>query len=680
MADYSNSRWKERGSFSKNILHSYQDIVDAIRTAPYGVDTREAMAQMLIFLYSTVQSMGDGFGVDMSPTDAFKNLAELKARYPNGQQGVFVTQDDGRWWFWSELENIWKDGGFYQASAPIDDIRAVDAKATSNENLLKSLLADLTKEVTERKKIGADLAQVHSAIEPKPVSLIDNVDQVTLVDSDGSELQANFFFPITDDSLTKEFVPANAYSVGKKINQIESKFNSVDVSIADNDGNPIFTNDFSMVKITEKTVDPRNFDFAAYEKLFYLSSSKNFNNFEKPEVPILKLYGTIPASDDAKETERIIFEQEKIDEEISAKWQGQSSKKFPKKNWNLSFKEPIKLHSNWPTSKKLTIKGNFNDFTQSRNLVSAGIWGKLVQSRADDFADVIDNNGDTLLDNDSATLLSISGFSGLPNGGGVQGYPIMLVWNDNYMGLHTLQVHKDETMFGINSDDTNTFVVSAENKSNFAATAFRGLANLDGDDYSVEYASDNVESATVQKSLNSMLQAVLDIKDEESYRLASKYIDVDSAIDYILMTTAFGAIDDIFKNFLLVTFDSKKWFLSAYDLDCTFGNYQDGGLEVMPGAVTLDYWAKHNSLAQAIMTYDVKKLKARYEDLEKTYLSENYLYRCLISFTRPISKALKDEEVKLWPTQFGTDVSTVSQMLSWYQLNKKLVDVEVKEL
>lgn len=116
MNNYANSRWKESGSFSKDTLHSYQDIVDAIRTAPYGIDTREAMAQMLMFLYSTVQSIGDSFSIDMSPTDTFENLGKLKEKYPNGQQGVFVVQDTGHWYFWSELDEIWKDGGAYQAA------------------------------------------------------------------------------------------------------------------------------------------------------------------------------------------------------------------------------------------------------------------------------------------------------------------------------------------------------------------------------------------------------------------------------------------------------------------------------------------------------------------------------------------------------------------------------------
>lgn len=120
---YGNSKWAEEGSFKDDILHSYNDIVDAIRNAPYGIDTREAMAQMLIFLYSTIQTMGDNFSIDMSPTDTFENVAKLKEKYPNGQQGVFVVQDTGHWYFWSELDEVWKDGGAYQSAGVSADIQ-----------------------------------------------------------------------------------------------------------------------------------------------------------------------------------------------------------------------------------------------------------------------------------------------------------------------------------------------------------------------------------------------------------------------------------------------------------------------------------------------------------------------------------------------------------------------------
>lgn len=125
MTDYSTSRWKERGSFDKDILHSYQDIVDAIRTAPHGEDTREAMAQMLMFLYSTIQSIGDSFNIDMSPTDTFTTLEKLREKYPNGQQGVFVVQDTGHWYFWSELDGNWKDGGVYQSVGISNDLQKI---------------------------------------------------------------------------------------------------------------------------------------------------------------------------------------------------------------------------------------------------------------------------------------------------------------------------------------------------------------------------------------------------------------------------------------------------------------------------------------------------------------------------------------------------------------------------
>lgn len=125
MNNYANSRWKERGSFSKDILHSYQDIIDAIRTAPYGFDTREAMAQMLMFLYSTIQSIGDSFNIDMSPTDTFATLEKLREKYPNGQQGVFVVQDTGHWYFWSELDGNWKDGGVYQSVGISNDLQKI---------------------------------------------------------------------------------------------------------------------------------------------------------------------------------------------------------------------------------------------------------------------------------------------------------------------------------------------------------------------------------------------------------------------------------------------------------------------------------------------------------------------------------------------------------------------------
>lgn len=168
MNDYSSSRWKERGSFSKDTLHSYQDIVDAIRTAPYGIDTREAMAQMMMFLYSTVQSIGDSFSIDMSPTDTFENVAKLKEKYPNGQQGVFVVQDTGHWYFWSELDEVWKDGGIYQSEGLTEEFEAMPANYTS-----------ITKETEFKKPIPLLLRQGRMIRENNQISFALKDDEET---------------------------------------------------------------------------------------------------------------------------------------------------------------------------------------------------------------------------------------------------------------------------------------------------------------------------------------------------------------------------------------------------------------------------------------------------------------------------------------------------------------------
>ena len=49
--------------------------------------------------------------VDGSPKGTYPNLTALQLAKPNGEQGVFVTSDNGHWYYW---DNQWRDGGVYQ--------------------------------------------------------------------------------------------------------------------------------------------------------------------------------------------------------------------------------------------------------------------------------------------------------------------------------------------------------------------------------------------------------------------------------------------------------------------------------------------------------------------------------------------------------------------------------------
>jgi hypothetical protein len=52
-----------------------------------------------------------------SPRGTFSSESELKAAFPNGISGIWVTSNNGHWWFYSAG---WIDGGQYQAASIAD--------------------------------------------------------------------------------------------------------------------------------------------------------------------------------------------------------------------------------------------------------------------------------------------------------------------------------------------------------------------------------------------------------------------------------------------------------------------------------------------------------------------------------------------------------------------------------
>ena len=51
--------------------------------------------------------------IDGSPKDVYANLSALQTAYPSGASGVYLTSDNGHWYYWNGT--AWSDGGVYQA-------------------------------------------------------------------------------------------------------------------------------------------------------------------------------------------------------------------------------------------------------------------------------------------------------------------------------------------------------------------------------------------------------------------------------------------------------------------------------------------------------------------------------------------------------------------------------------
>ena len=96
--------------------------------------------------------------------------------------------------------------------------------------------------------------------------------------------------------------------------------------------------------------------------------------------------------------------------------------------------------------------------------------------------------------------------------------------------------------------------------------------------------------------------------------------DVPGMIDYIIFSLVTANYDGFSKNWQWFTYDAKKWFVTPYDLDCTFG-YEDTAYRLCLPEWT-EHWSSHNMRSYInngptafAQQYYMPEIKARYAQL-----------------------------------------------------------------
>lgn len=384
-----------------------------------------------------------------------------------------------------------------------------------------------------------------------------------------------------------------------------------------------------------------------------LAEANKFN-YKNYKLPILYLNGGMTGiSKETKVNLNYIYGDHKGT--CTLKWQGSSSIRYPKKNYTISFDSPFEAKKGWGSQKKYCLKANYIDFSHARNVVSAKLWGQMVKSRT---------TKNELLNN-------------LPNGGAIDGFPIMLVINDIYQGLYSFNIPKDKWMFSMDSGEKNC-IVCAEEHSN--ATLFAETITRLGPQFELEYAKDEGNTQWIIDSLNTLINTILNNDNANYKEEVGKYMDIDSAIDYYIFACLTSHTDGRAKNFLLHTFDGVKWGFTAYDMDTVFGNHFDGTAyykaDVSP---TFSYYVI-SKIMNLIYKYDKERLKQRYMKMRKSVFSEDNVSYMFYNYLVNIPKALFDEEVKLWSTLPGTQTNNITQILNNFRLRCELLDNEIENL
>ena len=94
-----------------------------ITTARGGFET---LSNRLSDINNQIKNVTSG-----SPKGVYPNLAALQAAKPNGDSAIYVTTDNGHWYYYN---NGWKDGGVYQATGIADG-----SVTTEKTNFVKSV-------------------------------------------------------------------------------------------------------------------------------------------------------------------------------------------------------------------------------------------------------------------------------------------------------------------------------------------------------------------------------------------------------------------------------------------------------------------------------------------------------------------------------------------------------------
>lgn len=241
--------------------------------------------------------------------------------------------------------------------------------------------------------------------------------------------------------------------------------------------------------------------------------------------------------------------------------QGQHSLKFPEKNYDITLysghkckhKLDVKLHHGWRKSSKYVLKANYTDATSARNIISSALWSDFVKTES--------HHPDQLQSKN--------------NYGAIQGFPVTLKINDEYHGLYTLTTHKGRKLWGLDKKDPSNIAVRS-NGYNRNTLFYQSKPIFDEKNW--ETLSPTNLSSQQQASVNRFVSFVSDSSVSSFRENAHHYLNVPMLINYYIFINLTHDQDGAGRNMIYLTDDKQHWYPVAYDLDATWGLYENGKL------------------------------------------------------------------------------------------------------
>ena len=361
------------------------------------------------------------------------------------------------------------------------------------------------------------------------------------------------------------------------------------------------------------------------------------NSNENYSIPKVYFYGNISEMYDKKDERKIKLKYESNDINFesyaSIKIQGSSSLRYEKKNYTIKLYDDEILENKktidfgWGEQSKYCLKANWIDKTHARNVVTAKLVGEVQKK--------------------------YSVFENTPNNGAIDGFPVEIYINDEFLGVYTWNIPKDAWMFDMDEDNTNHLVVVAEEWSD--NTLFKEESRLGS--WEFEVGEPTEENLNKFKRLANFIMYSDDETFENEFR---DYLDLNATLNYFIIMEFAELQDNVSKNLILVTYDGNIWSPTLYDLDSSWGTNPRGTSK-------LDYYNSYDYLASTLWqrVSEVFKVEIanRYFELRKNILTKEHVMNLFYDFENMIpEESFKKEEAR-WTLIPGYSYTQIEKFL-----------------
>lgn len=356
------------------------------------------------------------------------------------------------------------------------------------------------------------------------------------------------------------------------------------------------------------------------------------------------------------------------------KWQGSSSLNYSKKNYTGKFyenntkttKQKINIQLNidsrkWGNENKFCFKANYIDKTHARNIVSARIGAKMLKTRSDY------NNLPEKLKNAS-------------NYGFIDGFPVEIYLNNEYLGLYTWNIPKDGWMFGMTEKDYSEIVICSEVPTDYCL--YR--AEPTHEHWSEEYPGDSIGTDGVLDKWK-IAEAFVRTSDDTTFiSQLSQHFNINSLLDYYIFCYLCCDIDGLGKNQVVCSYDGgNTWIYTLYDLDSTFGLYWNGSKlvsstyrcpEDYETYATNKANGEYNLLFEKICRLFPSELYARYRELRQGVLSNTNLISEFTAFKNHLPDEYYTRDGEKWTDIPSKDITSFEQIQTFINERCTYVD------